>query len=220
MQTTRTLLISLCLCLSFLSPVWAAADPFNKDLVKELQAMGIDTRQILRVGATAPDFSLINAQGQPVQLKALLKQGPVILTFYRGNWCPYCNTAMGDLAKAWPAIQKQGAQLIAISPQTQAKTKEMQGKYKLGFQVTSDPSNRVARQYGLVYKVPPAYLNKLKAFFVELKNYNGNNANELPLTATYIIQPNGKISYAFINSNYQNRAKTQVLIQHLQDTNK
>jgi len=201
-----------------MQPVYAQAsssDPFAPNLIKELQAMGISIDKIRITGEQAPKFKLTNAQGKTIELQTLLKKGPVVLTFYRGNWCPYCNAAMRELSAAWPEIKKEGATLVAISPQNLKKTQEMQEKYQLPFEVLSDPNNQAARQYGLVYQVPADYLAKLRLIFVELKKFNTNDAPELPLTASYIIRSNGSIAYHFIDPNYRERAKPALLIQHL-----
>lgn len=198
-----------------LAETQSVSDPFAPNLINELKAMGIAVEKVRKTGEQAVGFKRFNAQGQTVELKALLKKGPVVLTFYRGNWCPYCNAAMRELSAAWPAIKKEGATLVAISPQTLAKTQEMQQKYQLEFEVLSDPNNQVARSYGLVYQVPADYLARLRLLFVELKKFNGSETPELPLTATYIILPNGTIAYHFIDPNYRERAKPEILLQVL-----
>lgn len=213
----KSWLIALLLCLFGNSTLALAQDPFSgPNLRSELKKMGIDSSNLLKVGDRAADFSLPSARGGSISLKDLRQKGPVIVTFYRGNWCPYCNGAMKELQSAWPQFQALGASLVAISPQSIAQTQAMQKKYNLPFAVASDPGQKTARQYGLVYTVPEAYLKKLRGFFVELKDYNGGRGNELPLTATYIVTQDGRIAYAFIDPNYKLRAKPATLLKVLQ----
>lgn len=199
----------------FTPPLYAKENPFDTNVLVELKKLGVPPNKVLKVGQQAPPFQLKNADNKSLSLAQLLKKGPLVLTFYRGNWCPYCNKAMQDLKAAHPQIQALGATLLAVSPQTQDNTRVMKRKYKLPFEVASDPNNALSRQYGLMYKVPPEALKTLKTFFIELKNYNGNGSNELPITATYIINRQGKVVYRFVDPNYKTRATPQDIIKVL-----
>ncbi|MBO9998624.1 MAG: AhpC/TSA family protein [Cyanobacteria bacterium SID2] len=103
----------------------------------------------LNVGDRSPDFALPNARGQNVTLSKLLESGAVVLSFYRGQWCPYCNLELRHLQQALPEIQKYGAQLVAVSPQTPDNSLSTIEKNELTFEVLSDVGNAVAREFGL-----------------------------------------------------------------------
>src|SRR5437870_7207274 len=107
----------------------------------------------LKEGTQAPDFTLLNARGNAVTLSHLLKQGPVIITFYRGQWCPYCHLALRAYQQALPHIQASGASLVAISPQTPHHSLAMAQKLKLTFALLSDTGNQLARQFGLAFTI-------------------------------------------------------------------
>src|SRR5438552_16060626 len=110
----------------------------------------------LKEGTQAPDFTLLNARGNAVTLSHLLKQGPVIMTFYRGQWCPYCHLALRAYQQAVPQLQAGRATLVAISPQTPDHSKALAEKLELTFALLSDMGNQVAREYGLVFTIDKA----------------------------------------------------------------
>ena len=170
----------------------------------------------LKVGDKAETFSLPNANGEIIALDTLLAKGPVVLIWYRGVWCPYCNTQLIAMQNALPEIQSLGATLVAISPQLPDSTLSTTEKDALTFEVLSDVDNKTARHYGLVYSMPPAVAEELKKH-VDLAAINGNNRNELPLAATYVIDQTGTIRYAFIDPDYRKRAEPAEIIQSLKD---
>lgn len=122
--------------------------------IDAVAASGIYDRAV-KTGAKAPDFVLKNAENQPVRLSGLLKKGPVVLTWYRGGWCPYCNLALAALAEKLPEITAAGGQLVALTPELPEHAGETTKKNKLPFTVLSDVGNRVAREYGVVFKMTP-----------------------------------------------------------------
>lgn len=159
-----------------------------------------------QVGDQAPDFKLVNAAGEPVWLSEYLKKGPVILTWYRGGWCPYCNLTLRALQEELPAFKALGAHLIALTPELPDQSLSTAEKHGLEFEVLSDIDSRVAKEYGLVYTLTDEVAKLYDGKF-DLKTYNGNNSHELPLAATYIIDPDGSIVYAFLDADYRNRAE-------------
>lgn len=157
-----------------------------------------------KVGETAPNFALNNALGKPVALQEYLKNGKVVLTWYRGGWCPYCNLTLHQLQQELPNFKANGASLIALTPELPDKSLSTAEKHNLEFEVLSDVGNKIAKEYGIVFKLTEE-VAKLYSFGLE--NYNGDNSNELPLAATYIINEEGKIIYAFLDADYRNRAE-------------
>ncbi|MBX2861635.1 MAG: AhpC/TSA family protein [Vampirovibrio sp.] len=161
----------------------------------------------LKVGDTAPDFTLSDATGQPVHLENELKNGPVVITFYRGKWCPYCNTALVALAETTPAINGAGARVLAVSPQTPDNSLSTQEKHDLPYRVLSDPGNQTANDFGIVFTLAKDLVPIYKKFGIDLADVNGEDSNQLPLPATYVIDTNGKITWAFVDTDYTRRAE-------------
>jgi len=187
---------------------------FYQKGIDAVAASGIYERA-LAVGDQAPDFTLPNATGEKVTLADLLKQGPVVLTWYRGGWCPYCNIALSALQEKLPEIEKAGAQLVAISPETPDHSLETAEKQGLEFQVLSDVGNKVADTFGIVFKMTPDVAEAMEKG-VGLSKWNADDSGELPLAATYVIEPDGKIAYAFLDADYRNRAEPSEVVEALQ----
>src|SRR6266700_87929 len=130
----------------------------------------------LKEGAQAPNFTLPNARGNAVTLSHLLTQGPVIMTFYRGQWCPYCHLALRAYQQAWPHMQARGATLVAISPQTPHHSSALAEKLELTFALLSDMGNQVARQFGLVFTIDKAVRRAHLQVSADLTRFNGTDA--------------------------------------------
>ena len=159
----------------------------------------------LKVGDVAPDFALTNALGTEVSLYEALKNGPVVLTWYRGGWCPYCNITLHYFQEMLPDFKAAGAQMMALTPELPDKSLDTKEKHNLEFEVLSDVNNAVAREYGIVFELTPAVAKYYENF--GLADYNGNDSNELPLAATYVIDSDRTIQYAFLDADYRNRAE-------------
>jgi peroxiredoxin len=168
----------------------------------------------LKAGAKAPDFTLKNSDGKPTHLSDLLKKGPVLLTWYRGGWCPYCNIALTALAEKSPEIKAAGGQLVALTPELPDHAEETAKKNKLPFEVLSDIGNKVAREYGIVFMMTPAVAAAMQKG-AKLHERNGDASDELPLSAAYVIAQDGTITYAFLDADYRNRAEPQRLVDEL-----
>jgi peroxiredoxin len=181
----------------------AAAQIIDAGLART-EAAGLASRA-LNAGQQAPNFTLPDAAGQPQTLANLLEQGPVVLTFYRGSWCPYCNVQLRAYQQALPELASYGATLVAISPQTPDFTSLTASEKELGFPVLSDVGNRVARQYGLAYGIGTEVAETLRSVGIDLAAHNGNTDNELPLTATFVIDTDGAISWAEVTANFKDR---------------
>ena len=185
---------------------------------KQVYAEGIEAvktsgilENALNVGQKAPNFTLNNATNKPVTLYDELKNGPVILTWYRGGWCPYCNITLHHLQEKLPEFKKAGATLIALTPEVPDKSLTTSEKHKLEFTVLSDVGNKVGKEYGVVYQLTAPVATMYEAGF-GLHENNGDESNELPLAATYVIDKNGIIQYAFLNEDYRNRAEPKEII--------
>ena len=179
----------------------AASLDINRRTVEELRQSGL-TERILPVGAQAPEFQLPDHNGTPVSLASLLAQGPVIAVFFRGRWCPFCVAQLEALNEYLPRIQATGASLLAISPQTVKQGFFMRDQHKLGYPLLSDAGNSVARQFGLVYRVPEHQQELYARTFVNLPFINGDPSWELPLPATYVIGRDGRVLYAAADPDY------------------
>ena len=171
-----------------------------------LKASGIADR-VLREGDTAPEFELPDALGRTVRLTDLLKQGPVIVSFYRGQWCPFCNLELRGLQRALVEIDAAGASLVAISPNTPDVSRETVEKLELEFPVLSDRDNLVAKQFNLVYEMTEENVDMYMAIDRDVGEMNGTGKWELPIPATYVVDGERTIRYAFIDLNHRRRAE-------------
>jgi peroxiredoxin len=183
--------------------------------VREADTLGATERAARRLGEVAPAFVLGDQHGRPVALADLLQQGPVVLTFYRGAWCPYCNLQLRAYQATLPEITRLGATLIAVSPQTPDNSLSLAEKNELEFPVLSDAHNEVARSYGLVFKVASEMLDTYKAVGSDLVKYNGDDSWELPVPGTFVIARDGRIRLAFVDGDYSRRLEPAEILQAL-----
>lgn len=171
----------------------------------DLVATGI-AEQALGVGDAAPDFTLPDARGGDTRLSDLLADGPVILNFYRGSWCPYCNLELRAYQRELPRIKAKGASVAAISPMLPDGSLSQSEKESLEFAVLSDVGLEVSDAFGLVFVLDP----RIKGAYIErgndLARYNGDPSFRLPVPATYVIGADGRIVYAYVDADYRLRA--------------
>jgi peroxiredoxin len=186
--------------------------------IEELRRTGV-TEKALKVGDRAPDFELPGATGKTVKLSELLGRGPVVVMWYRGGWCPYCNIALRGFHKRLPEIRAAGASLVAISPETPDNSLSTAEKSHLDFEVLSDRGNKVAHAYGVAYKLPRVVAEQFKGR-LDLAKHNGSDSGELPLGATYVIDREGTIRYAFVDADYRKRAEPSDVIAALRGLDK
>lgn len=178
---------------------------------QDLMQSGI-ANQSVKQGDKAPDFALPNVNGETVQLSQLLAKGPVVLIFYRGGWCPYCNLALRSYQAILSEIQLAGATLVAVSPQTPDNSLSASEKWELSFPVLSDNDNTVARAYGLVFTVPSEVLGIYQKIGIDLLKANGNDKWELPIPGSYVIAQDGTITLAFIDPDYTHRLEPAAIL--------
>ncbi|TCR79615.1 peroxiredoxin-like family protein [Rhizobium sp. BK376] len=194
------------------APAGAAA--FLNSKIEELTA-AFPFDRVPKPGDLVPEFSLPGASGEAVSLLETLAGGPVVLTFYRGAWCPYCNIQLAAYERALPAIAEAGGCLVAISPQLPDGSLSMTEKNNLTFDVLSDEGNAVARKFGLVYKLPDDLKAAYSSFGVDLAAINGDNSWELPIPATFVIGSNGRAQLVHAESDYRNRLAPEAIVDAL-----
>jgi peroxiredoxin len=165
-----------------------------------------------KAGDKAPLFTLNDPDGHPVSSQALLEKGPLVITFYRGVWCPYCNFELQALQDTLPEINARGASLVAISPQTAPNSRKSQRDNKLSFPILSDDQSKVAAQFGLRFSLPDYLIELYKSFRNDLPAFNNDPAWVLPMPARYVIGTDGVIAYAEVNPDYTQRPDPSELL--------
>lgn len=183
--------------------------------IESVEKSGI-VKSAKQVGDKAPDFTLNNALGESVSLSEYLKEGKVVLTWYRGGWCPYCNLTLNALQEELSNFKAQGANLIALTPELPDESISTSEKNDLAIEVLSDVGNKIAKEYGIVFELTDEVAGMYNQSF-ELNAHNGDASNQLPLAATYIIDQKGEIIYAFLDADYRNRAEPSDLTDFLKD---
>lgn len=170
----------------------------------------------LKVGQKAIDFELPNQEGESVSLKKLMSQGPVVVTFYRGDWCPYCNLQLRALQARLEEIQALGATLVAISPQVPDGSLTKSEISEMNFTVLSDQNAKVASQYGVAWEVPEFLLDHMRVDRnLDLEKINNGNSSVLPIPATFIIGADGIITWNYVNVDYRTRSEPEEIIEAL-----
>jgi peroxiredoxin len=179
--------------------------------IEKLAASGIAERA-LQVGARAPDFALPEARGATIELKALLARGPVVVTFYRGSWCPFCDLQLRAYQAVLGEIHALGAELVAISPQTPDYALTDVDRKQLAFPVLSDVRNQVARRYGLVFKLSETLQQLQAGFGNPLPKFNGDDSWETPMPGTFVLDRSGVVRLAHVDPNYMVRLEPAAII--------
>ncbi|GGE30228.1 alkyl hydroperoxide reductase [Pullulanibacillus camelliae] len=183
--------------------------------IKELQELGVNFG--LMDGDKAPNFSLTNPLGEQVTLYDELAKGPVVLAFYRGGWCPFCNVQLRSYQRILPDIQKYEGQLIAISPQSPDNTLSMKEKAELTFQVLSDPEGKVSGNYKVLFELPRYLQAAFKdALDLDLAEYNQTARWILPIPGTFIIDREGIVRATHVDPDFMSRMEPQAIIEQLQ----
>ncbi len=178
--------------------------------VDELIASGTPDRA-LKVGDVAPEFTLPDPDGNPVSSKVLLAKGPLVVTFYRGAWCPFCNFDLSALEQARAEIESRGATLVAISQQTAPNSRKSQRQNGLGFPILGDHGGEIAAQFGVRWTLPD-YLREIqKALGADLTQFNGEDSWTLPMPARYVIALDGTVAYAEVNADYTKRPEPSAI---------
>jgi peroxiredoxin len=171
----------------------------------------------LKAGDRAPPVVLTNAKGTTVDIKSLLGRGPVVVTFYRGGWCPYCNLELRAFQQLLPEIKAAGASLVAISPEKPDDTLSTAEKNALDFEVLSDVGQKVGRAFGLVYSFSDELKWAYREFGLDIPGKNGADEWALPISATYVIGQDGQIIYAYTDADYRDRAEPAEVLKVLRE---
>jgi len=191
------------------NPDWDAA---YQDVLANLAREGF-LEGVLREGARFPDFLLPNAAGRLVGLQEALKSGPVVLVFFRGEWCPFCKLMAEALAEAAPRIAGAGGRLLALTPETGDWPARLSARHHGAFEVLADVDFGVGVQAGVVYRVPPLYRARLAR--VDLPLRHGLAAWCLPVPAVFIIRPGGVVAWRFVHGDFARRPEPDEIIAQL-----
>jgi peroxiredoxin len=200
---------------------WFKRVPAERLAVMERHINGLrngPAKTALKAGDRAPPIVLASAKGTIVDIKSLLVRGPVIVTFYRGGWCPYCNLELRAFQQILPEIKAAGASLVAISPEKPDDTVSTAEKNALDFEVLSDAGQKVGRAFGLVYTFSDELISTYKQFGQDIPGRNGSDEWALPISATYVIGQDGQIIYAHKDADYRDRAEPAEVLQVLKKT--
>lgn len=192
----------------------AEIQEINRQTVEHLRASGIAARA-LAVGTNAPAFELPDQDDKPVSSAEPLRQGRLVICFFRGRWCPFCVAQLEAMNSALPRIRAAGASLMAVSPQTVKQSFFMHDQHHLRFPLLSDSGNQVARRFGLVYQVPEPQKEVYSHTFVNLPFVNGDRSWELPVPATYVLNPDGTVLYASVDPDYTRRPEPEEIVGRL-----
>jgi peroxiredoxin len=180
----------------------------------ELIASGAATRA-LKAGDKAPAFTLDDPEGKPLSSANLLARGPLVVSFYRGVWCPYCNMELQALQAALPRFRALGAGLVAISPQTPVNSRKSLRQNGLDFPILSDTNNEVAAAFGLRFALPDYLVELYKGLKNDLPSFNGDPSWTLPMPARYVIAEDATILYAEVNPDYTRRPEPEDMLPSL-----
>jgi peroxiredoxin len=183
----------------------------------ELVASGA-ARRALKASDTAPLFMLRDPDGKQVSAAELLGKGPLVVSFYRGVWCPYCNMELQALQEALPSFRDLGANLVAISPQNAANSRKSIRTNGLAFPIVSDPGNETAAAFGLRFKLPDYLIELYKSLKNDLPAFNGNASWTLPMPGRFVIGQDRVIHYAEVNPDYTHRPEPADMLPALRST--
>jgi len=183
-------------------------------VVAELRAQGLAAKS-LAVGARMPEFSLPDQNGRTVSSAKLLHRRRLVVCFFRGRWDPFCCGQMEAMNRMLSAIEEAGASVVGISPQTVKQSFFMADQHRLSFPLLSDAGNQVARQVGLVYRVPPEQESIYRRAFINLPLANGDESWELPIPAAYVVGRDGTVLFAHANEDYSERAEPGETVNYL-----
>jgi peroxiredoxin len=191
-----------------------ATQAINDQATNGFRQAGL-AKTALKVGDRSPEFTLQDARGNTLSTADLLAQGPLIVTFIRGRWCPFCCATTEVWQGMLPHLKAAGVNLLSITPMSPQQSDFMRNQHKLAFPILSDPGNKVAAQFGVAYRVPQYQQDLFSTVFINLPHINGDDSWTLPLPATFGIATDGIIKFAFADEDYTLRAEPAEVIQAL-----
>ena len=198
-------------------PVEVQTVMFNA--TKKLEDRNI-SKDALKLGDRVKEINLPNALGKEVSVFDTLEDNDfVVISFYRGEWCPYCNFEMKALGEITEELNELNTKIIAISPQTPDNSLSMKDKHDLKFEVLSDADNKIAKEFGLVFSLDEELKPLYKQFGIDIESANGNNSFEIPMPATYILNKNKEIIFAFVDEDYTKRCEPQDILDAINKNN-
>lgn len=169
----------------------------------------------LHVNDKAPEFTAKDQNGKVISLKDKLKDGKVVLIFYRGQWCPYCNKELTHMEDSLSLITSKGATVIAITPEQPANVEKTIGKTKATYSILTDDKLKIMKDYDVAYAVDPAMIEKYKSYGIDFSSANGDNGANLPVPAVYVIDKKGNITYRYFDADYTKRPSVLEISGHL-----
>lgn len=169
----------------------------------------------LFLNSRAPDFRATDQNGNEIRLKDLLKKGKVVLVFYRGEWCPYCNKNLKRLSDSLQLIQEKGATVIAVTPESPESVAKSVEKTGVQFPILHDENLKIMKAYEVEFEVPENTLKRYRNGGIKIDEINGKNGNYLPVPATYIIDKEFNITYRFFNPDYKKRPSVSEILRNL-----
>src|SRR5215470_6546809 len=190
------------------APLRSMYDDLVRQLTKTTTAEGTVTR-----GDVFPEFALPDTEGRFTLLSELLQRGPLVINFYRGQWCPFCSATIEAMSAATPAISAAGATVIGISPELGNLSFSASRKQDLNFTMLCDLDNGVALQCGLVFRMTDDIIQDYLADGFDLAQVYGNGSWFLPIPACYIVMPSGAISWAYVNPDFRYRMDPKEILQ-------
>lgn len=169
-------------------------------------------RRAIQPGETIRDFELPDATGAMVKSLDLRTRGPLLIVFYRGAWCPFCNLTLRAFQERYSGITSRGVSLVAISPQTPDHSLSLQEKHNVRFPVLSDSGNKVAQQFGIVFELDGDLKVVQEQFGVDISSFNGDYSFQLPVPATFLVSMDGKVLDSFVEVDYRKRLAPETAI--------
>jgi peroxiredoxin len=195
------------------------AAPGHTEFVQNIQNSG-KLEQVPRLGDVAPGFVLPDDKGDIIESSTLLQKGPLIISFFRGDWCVFCSLELRALQRSLADFQKLGASLVGISPQSVSYSHMAADKRNVQYKVLSDEGNKIADNYGLMFSMPNQMVNAFNTFGLDLKAINGTPSSvDVPVPATFVLDAKGRIVYRFVDADYTKRAEPAAIIASLMEIN-
>lgn len=183
--------------------------------IEDLKKLQLEN-SCIALGDIFPDFELVNTENQRIPLKELLKKGSVILSFFRGTWCPYCNLELRAFQNQLNTLESISTTLVGISPQLPSYNATLKNTHQLDFDLLTDHNNDLAKQVGIAFQLQDYVIPIYKNLGIDLITYNGTAQLALPIPAVFVLDSDGRVTSKFVDSNYMNRVDIEALLQNLE----